>query len=259
MNIGLFGYGAQGQRHAHWLKENGHTPWIHDPLYNESKTPEEIFDECGAVIVATPNKTHHHYVARSIIEERPCLVEKPMTVTFTEAQDLCRLQEDFGTPVMVCHNERFNTTIQSLADLRPIIGSVTGGRTTQRQSSESLIQRLMVHDIDLCNWLYMGSPQQLSVQRAEDGRIVALLEYIGGRAMLATGHTPVVRKMGVFTSPPVFVDFRQEATLDRALNHFITNTRYGKPYDISVQDGANAVDVMEKIEHLLHQITVPVV
>ncbi len=83
-----------------------HVPYCADP--------EEIFanPEIDAVTICTPTVTHFDLAKRAIEAGKHVLVEKPMTNTVQEAEELIRLSEKHGVKLAVGFIERFNPAIQ---------------------------------------------------------------------------------------------------------------------------------------------------
>lgn len=252
MTIGLLGCGKQGQKHQYLLESWGHTVVVHDPKYRKHKRLDEVLEEAEAVIIAAPTEDHYHLTRWCLCAEIPVLVEKPLSHTYEQAKNLVSLVEDTRTPLMVNHNERFHPTLQSLTSLRPIQGRIIARRNVG-QPGGSLIQRVMIHDIDICNWLFGAMPLSLTATCLDHDYQVRLT-YPQGSAFLTSKVGPPMRKMGIFLDQGGhheidFLDYHK--TLDHSLQSFLSSVQYSKPMPISVEDGAWAVKVMEDIERLL--------
>lgn len=250
LKIGILGYGSQGQKYRDLILEANHTPLIHDPNISESLPLDHVFEDCDCMVIAAPTTAHFELANRCLCEGIPVLVEKPFTSTLSEAKKLVSVAEDSGTPLMVNHNERFHPMIQEISKYRPFSGRVMARRDTQRPGSDSLVQRLMVHDIDLCNWLYEGLPVKIDVTEHDAVTTVAKLEYVNGEALLCASYSAPRRVMGIF-GPKVStqIDFTSfKYSLNESLNHFINNVKFDKPFNITAEDGMWAVQVMAEIE-----------
>jgi predicted dehydrogenase len=80
------------------------------------------------------------------------MIEKPITATVAEAEELCRSARARGVTVQVGHIERFNAAILALErfELRPLF--VESHRLAQfnpRGTDVAVVLDLMIHDIDL--------------------------------------------------------------------------------------------------------------
>lgn len=112
----------------------------------------ELLGKVDAVSVVVPT-TLHHQVAKDFLEAgADVLVEKPVTVTVEEADQLIRLAEQRGRVLMVGHLERFNAAILglNLRDDKPLfIESHRLAPFKPRANDVSVVLDLMIHDIDI--------------------------------------------------------------------------------------------------------------
>ena len=115
-------------------------------------TLEALLESVDAATVAT-STTAHFVVAKAAIEQGIHLfMEKPITQTVAEADELCRLAEGKGILIQVGHIERFNPAILALAEytIKPLF--VESHRLAQfkpRGTDVAVVLDLMIHDIDL--------------------------------------------------------------------------------------------------------------
>ena len=126
---------------------------------------EPLLGRVEAVTVVVPT-VHHYAVARSFLERGvPVLVEKPITGSLPEADELVDLAARKGVALQVGHIERFNPAFEELRK-RPIqpkfIESERHGPFTGRSTDIGAVLDLMIHDLDLLLSL-VGSP----VERVE--------------------------------------------------------------------------------------------
>ena len=61
----------------------------------------DVVDGAEGVVIVTPNHTHALLAKRALEGGRPVLVEKPMTVTYAEATDLCEIARRHGSFISV--------------------------------------------------------------------------------------------------------------------------------------------------------------
>ncbi len=120
----------------------------------------ELLDEADVVSVAVPTGAHFT-VARDCLDRgRAVLLEKPMTRTLEEADELIRLSRERGVVLQIGHIERFNQAIQELKRLpaRPRFIEVHRlGPFSQRNLDIGVVLDLMIHDLDIILDL-AGSP-----------------------------------------------------------------------------------------------------
>lgn len=113
---------------------------------------ESLVEACDAltVVVPTPN---HHAVARTALERgRHLLIEKPLTATLEQADELLAIAERTGALVQTGHVERFNRAIrgaQAYVDRPRFIESDRLAPFNPRGADVAVVLDLMIHDIDL--------------------------------------------------------------------------------------------------------------
>ena len=115
-----------------------------------------------AVSVVVPT-TLHHEVARFFLDKGVhVLVEKPITSTLAQADELIRLARDKGLVLQVGHSERFNAALRALDPvlLQPLfIESLRIAPFRPRGTDVCVVLDLMIHDIEIIQHL-VSSPVQ---------------------------------------------------------------------------------------------------
>lgn len=110
-----------------------------------------LLSVCDAVSIVVPTSLHHQ-VARDFLEAGiHVLVEKPITVTVAEADELCSLAREKNLILQVGHLERFNPAILGLdKESKPLfIESHRLSPFNPRANDVSVVLDLMIHDIDI--------------------------------------------------------------------------------------------------------------
>ncbi len=112
----------------------------------------DVVANAEAVSVAVPTVDHHR-VAKALLEAgRDILVEKPMTKTLEEADDLIRLAEARGAVLQVGHIERFNPAVDVLraeVSAPRFIEVHRLAPPTPRSLDIDVVLDLMIHDLDI--------------------------------------------------------------------------------------------------------------
>ena len=113
---------------------------------------EELFGKADAVVVAAP--THrHHAIARACLEQGlHVLVEKPISETLREADELIDLAGRKKRVLQVGHVERYNKAFAPLAARmdRPLYLEAERLSAFKKRGAEvDVVLDLMIHDIDL--------------------------------------------------------------------------------------------------------------
>lgn len=118
------------------------------------ETHKEILDKVDAVSVVVPTPAHFD-VSRDFLEnDVDVLIEKPMTQTLAEADELIQFSEKRGLIIQVGHLERFNPAVVALRDKgiikKPLfIESHRLSIYQERGTDVSVVLDLMIHDIDI--------------------------------------------------------------------------------------------------------------
>jgi len=118
-----------------------------------------LLDDVDAASIAVPTAAHFA-VARDFIERgRPVLIEKPMTRTLAEADQLLALAERVpaagsgrGVPIQVGHVERFNPALLAAKShlTTPLyVDCDRIGPFTFRSLDIGVVLDLMIHDLDI--------------------------------------------------------------------------------------------------------------
>jgi len=166
LRVGVIGVGYLGQFHAEKYARMNDVELVGvvDIDKNRAETVAEkvntipytdyksLFGNVDAVSIAAPTSVHF-VIARDFLKNNiDILIEKPITETTAEADELIRLAESRDLIVQVGHLERFNPAIVALKDIvkKPMFIeshrlSIFQGRCTD----VSVVLDLMIHDIDL--------------------------------------------------------------------------------------------------------------
>jgi predicted dehydrogenase len=111
-----------------------------------------LLDRVDAVSVATPTASHRPIAGEFLERGIPVLLEKPMSRTLEEADELIRLADRSGAALQIGHLERFNAAVLSAGEIvdRPrFIDCRRIAQFRQRGTDVSVVLDLMIHDIDL--------------------------------------------------------------------------------------------------------------
>jgi predicted dehydrogenase len=112
----------------------------------------DLLDEIDAAIVAAPTSEHFGITERLLKEGKSVLVEKPMTDTVDQAEELVALAKKNKLILQVGHLERFNPAVEALQDLisEPKFIEVQRlGSFSARSLDTNVVLDLMIHDLDI--------------------------------------------------------------------------------------------------------------
>lgn len=126
---------------------------IGEPLGAEAYSDyTELFGKVDAVSIVTPTETHHKIAKEFLSHGIDVLVEKPITVTVREAEDLIATAKEKDAILQVGHLERFNAAVIALEDKLQNPMFIESHRLSQfpnRATDVSVVLDLMIHDIDI--------------------------------------------------------------------------------------------------------------
>ncbi len=112
----------------------------------------ELFGMVDAVSIAVPTR-YHFEVARAFLDRGiHVLLEKPITTTLDEADELIKVAKERGALLQVGHLERFNPVIMALDGLLTKPGFIESVRIAPfkpRGTDVNVVLDLMIHDIDI--------------------------------------------------------------------------------------------------------------
>lgn len=113
---------------------------------------EELAAASEAVSVVTPTSTHFDLAKQLIEAGKHVLVEKPMTETATQAEELVRLAQQRDLIMQVGHIERFNPVLKYLESVATHPRFIEVHRLSPypgRSTDIGAVLDLMIHDLDV--------------------------------------------------------------------------------------------------------------
>jgi len=165
MLTGVIGTGHLGYHHARILAEitGGTVPIFDTDIERMNMLASELdirpcgnldslLEECDSVVVACPTQSHYHVVLKALKAGVHVLVEKPISATTVQGQEMVDLADNMNLILAVGHVERFNPAILAAAELIDEPLFVEGHRMAPfnpRGTDVSVVLDLMIHDIDL--------------------------------------------------------------------------------------------------------------
>ncbi|MHB8852165.1 MAG: Gfo/Idh/MocA family protein [Ignavibacteriaceae bacterium] len=166
LKIGVIGTGHLGKLHTKMFSEisNCELVGIYDANIEQAKSVgkefgvtvfesiEELLNSVNAVSVAATTRAHYELVKQSLQKNRHVFVEKPITATILEAEEIVKLSNDKNLNLQVGHIERFNPALISLEKyiIQPMF--IQTDRLAQfnpRGTDVAVVLDLMIHDIDI--------------------------------------------------------------------------------------------------------------
>jgi predicted dehydrogenase len=112
---------------------------------------DQLIAACDMIDVVTPTSYHHASGVKVLEAGKHLFVEKPITVTVEEAEELISLSRKHNLKVQVGQVERFNPAFKSVADRFDNPMFIETHRLAEfnpRGTDVSVVLDLMIHDID---------------------------------------------------------------------------------------------------------------
>jgi predicted dehydrogenase len=112
----------------------------------------DILGMVDAVSISVPTQ-YHFEVAKDFLQQGiGILLEKPITTTLEEADELIRIARETGAVLQVGHLERFNPVVMALVGILKeprFIESIRIAPFKPRGTDVNVVLDLMIHDIDI--------------------------------------------------------------------------------------------------------------
>ena len=289
VRVGIIGVGYLGTQHARILSylEEAELKGVADVDFKKAveignrhgvayyQNYEEMMDEIDAAIVSTPTSEHFSVSLNLLRRGKSVLVEKPITETVEQAEQLVNEAGRRGLVLQVGHLERFNPAVEAVETMirEPRFIEVQRlGSFSARSLDIDVVLDLMIHDLDIIMALIKD---EVSVIRASGIHVLsekvdiatARLEFKGGCVATLTAsrvHQGKVRKLRIF-EPTVYysidyidqevvvfpLDRRQtniktlriqkEEPLKKELRSFLDCIRLGKTSKVTGEEGLRAL------------------
>ncbi|WP_413581148.1 Gfo/Idh/MocA family protein [Bdellovibrio sp. HCB288] len=166
----VIGVGYLGNFHAQKYKNNpnveligvcDHFPAQADKIAAELGVksfhrPQDLIGQVDLVTIAASTQSHYE-VAKLFLENGIHVnVEKPITATVPQAEELLALAEKHKVKLAVGHIERFNPSVNELKKHMKNVSTIELIRTAPykaRGADVSVLHDLAIHDMDLLFWL----------------------------------------------------------------------------------------------------------
>ncbi len=119
-----------------------------------------LLDSVDAVTIASSTNSHYEIAKQCILQGKHCFIEKPITETYIQAQELITLAEIHSVSLQIGHVERFNPAMVALSSYSIKPKFIEAHRLSQfkpRAIDVSVVHDLMIHDIDIVLWLVGGT------------------------------------------------------------------------------------------------------
>lgn len=113
---------------------------------------EELLAQIEVLDIVTPTLYHHHYALKAIENGKHFFIEKPVTQTLEQAQDILEQCKKYGIKAQVGHVERYNPAFIATKDYikNPMFIEIHRlAEFNPRGTDVSVVLDLMIHDLDI--------------------------------------------------------------------------------------------------------------
>ena len=158
-------------------------------LHTEAFTDaSRLLGKVDAVSIVVPTILHHQIAKQFLDAGVHVLLEKPMTVTLEQADELIGLASRKQVVFQVGHIERFNPAVTAIQPLLKSPGYLQAERSapfTVRCTDVNVVLDLMIHDLDIVTDLAGSTP--LKVSAAGSSIITREIDAVMARIVFANG------------------------------------------------------------------------
>ena len=126
---------------------------------------EQLLENVDALNIVTPTSTHFELAKKAILAGKHVFIEKPITRSTNEAQQLIDLAAEKNCRIQVGHIERFNPAMLALQDVQLDPMFVESHRLASfdpRGTDVAVILDLMIHDLDLILHMVKSAPKKIA-------------------------------------------------------------------------------------------------
>ncbi len=167
VNIAVIGAGYLGKFHAQkyaaldncqlvgLVDSNPSTVEEMANLYPEAKASTDflaLIDDVDAVSIVTSTPFHYEIAKQFLSRGKHVLLEKPMTSTTEQAEELIKIAKDQHCILQIGHIERFNPTVLAMDEHMQQPKFIESQRLSPfkaRGTDVNVVLDLMIHDIDI--------------------------------------------------------------------------------------------------------------
>ncbi len=281
----LVGVVDQNESRAAAIGENLGVPWFTEiDDFIERAAPE-------AVSVVVPTSMHFEIARKALKSGIHVLIEKPVTTTVNEAEQLLRIAAESDLVLQVGHIERFNSAVQYISKIihEPLfLQSRRLGPYSPRISDVGVVLDLMIHDIDIILSLVRSEITGISatgrcIRSDHEDIASAQISFANGSmAHILVSRVSERRLRQLEIMEPeryVTIDYEtQDVSINRCvrqnnnslveviehpvfpkseplkleLQHFVTCVREGKQPLVGITDGKRALEVAVSVLKQIH-------
>ncbi len=242
VRVGVIGVGYLGQFHAEKYAalrnvelvgvvdtDQGRAARVASKLGTQAYAmSQDLLGRVDAVSIVAPTVLHHGIARQFLDAGVHVLLEKPMTVTLEQADELIELADRKGVILQIGHIERFNPAVAAVKPLLrhpKLLQAERSAPFTVRCTDVDVVLDLMIHDLDIVCDLAGSRPQMVSatgvsiITRGSDSAAARIIFENGSTADVAASRVSDEKKriLKVFDADALYTaDFQtQKAWVSR--------------------------------------------
>jgi UDP-N-acetylglucosamine 3-dehydrogenase len=271
IRVGVVGLGAMGQHHARLYsqldcelvgvadldfqraKEIGAK--YHTDSYSDFRS---LLGKVDALSIVVPTSLHHEVAMASLQAGVHCLVEKPISFTLSEADDMIQAAADNQVQLAIGHIERFNPAVVKLKEIVNagtlgrllIISTRRVGPFVPRIRDVGVVIDSATHDIGVIRYLLGEEPVNMfsrvgRLRHAKEDHAIIVLDFASATACIEVNwFTPhKVRTLVATGSEGIaYLDYiAQEVRVCNSHAEETVNVAKAEPLRIELEDFLNSV------------------
>jgi len=295
MKIALIGCGYLGKIHAKCIKEvkELELTGVFDISQEAADEAAKLFatvpytnlqdlvNHCDVVDIVSATVTHFEVAKIAIASGKHCFIEKPITATTEEAEQLIALAKKHNVVIQVGHVERYNSAFAAALPHITQPFFFEAHRLCQfnlRGTDVSVVHDLMIHDIDLV--LSIIKSKVIDIQATGHKYITEYLDMANVRLLFDNGSVAslnasrvaqhAIRKMHIFQPENnITVNFQEKKVeiiefknntlifneipiiehnaIAEELSDFVQTILLHKTPKVTMMDGLNALRIADKV------------
>jgi predicted dehydrogenase len=225
----------------------------------------DLLDKVDAVSIVVPTSLHHQVASVCLKAGVDILLEKPITVTLEEADDLIKIADERSLIFQVGHLERFNPAVQAMEPhlTHPLF--IESNRISvfkNRGVDVDVVLDLMIHDIDIIMNIVKSPIKQIHTvgapvaTRTTDIANARLIFENGATANVTVSRISRtnIRKMRIFQPGSyINVDFANKKVMTIHLKDELMESGMPKQ-DVEVSSFADGDALRSEIEHFIDNV-----
>jgi predicted dehydrogenase len=170
IKVGVIGVGHLGEHHARIYSElpQAELIGVYDVDLEKARVKAEkykteyfgeldqLLQKVEAVSLVVPTSSHYEVAKKVLNHGTHILIEKPITETVEQAEELIRISREKKLTLQVGHIERFNPVLKAIEGIKlepKFIESHRLSSFQERGTDVAVILDLMIHDLDLILYL----------------------------------------------------------------------------------------------------------